>query len=304
MGIDNAGAKFLFAARAAGASFRKTATLGRQDFFPDAGVLQRLLDLREPGRSATRFLAESGHYAEKLFEFLGAEEVVAIDNSAYEGAQVVVDMNAPIDLSLKDRFTAVFDGGCLEHVFNFPQAIRNCMELLAVGGHFIGVTPANNFCGHGFYQFSPELFFRVFSQTNGFAIRAILTMEKERWFRVMDPEQFGGRVELLNNRPTYLFVLAEKIKQREIFMELPQQSDYARQWEKGSRGSEGALAGSKAGRSFFRTILPAGLKETLRPYAANLSIRHRYSCYEAINEQGILRGEFSRKAWHQMAPSA
>ena len=132
--------------------------LGRQDFYPDASVLQKLLDSREAGHSADRFLAESKNYAEKLFEFLGAEEVVAIDNSSYEGAGIVADMNAPINASLKDRFSAIIDGGCLEHVFNFPQAIRNCMEMLSVGGHFIGITPANNFCGHGFYQFSPELY--------------------------------------------------------------------------------------------------------------------------------------------------
>jgi hypothetical protein len=35
------------------------------------------------------------------------------------------------------------------------------------------VTPANNQMGHGFYQFSPELFFRVFSQENGYLLRAL-----------------------------------------------------------------------------------------------------------------------------------
>jgi len=42
-------------------------------------------------------------------------------------------------------YTTVIDGGSLEHVFNFPQAIANCMNMVAVGGHFIGLSPANNF---------------------------------------------------------------------------------------------------------------------------------------------------------------
>ena len=40
--------------------------------------------------------------------------------------------------------------------------------MVKLGGHFIGVYPIDNFCGHGFYQFLPELFFRCFSQENGF----------------------------------------------------------------------------------------------------------------------------------------
>ena len=292
MGIDNAGTKFLFAARAAGAVFRKTATLGRQDFAPDVSVLQNLLDSRERKISAEQFLVESKNYAEKFFEFLGAEDATAIDNSDYEGAQIVADMNFPIDAVLKDRFTAVFDGGCLEHIFNFPQAMRNCMEMLSVGGHFLSVTPANNFCGHGFYQFSPELFFRIFSKLNGFETRAILTKERHAWFRVIDPEKFGGRVELQNNRPTFLFVLARKIETRQIFLQPPQQSDYAKKWEIAAGKEE---APSDLGRPFrdrLRTLLPPKLKEALRPYAANLSIKHRYPCYRKLDEGALLQGDF------------
>ena len=60
-------------------------------------------------------------------------------------------MNEAIPDSLKGKFSCVLDGGTLEHVFNFPQAIKNAMEIVAIGGHFLGVVPANNFSGHGFY---------------------------------------------------------------------------------------------------------------------------------------------------------
>ena len=105
--------------------------LGRQIFPRSHAQLRRLLDLRQTGLSAVEFLADSQSYAEKFLQFLGAEEAVAIDNSAYEGAAIVTDLNAPIDASLKERFSVVLDGGCLEHIFNFPQAIRNCMEMLS-----------------------------------------------------------------------------------------------------------------------------------------------------------------------------
>ncbi len=290
MGLDSDGTRFLFAAKAAGVSFQRTAMLGRQNFFPAVSALQELLDLRQPELSAARFLAESNGYAEKLFESFGAEEIVAIDNSDYEGATVVTDLNAPIPVALKNRFTAIVDGGCLEHVFNFPQAIRNCMEMLRVGGHFLGISPANNFCGHGFYQFSPELYFRIFSRSNGFSVSAILTKEKERWYRIIDPEDFGGRVELQNNRAAYLFVLATKIEEREVFEQVPQQSDYAQKWEAHAIAHPTAKTASGAR---LGALLPAKLKEALRPFAANISIRRRYACYQEIDEQTLLQGEFA-----------
>ncbi len=296
MGLDSDGTKFLFAAHAAGVSFRKTAMLGRQDFFPEIAQLQSLLDLRGAKLSAHSFLANSEGYAEKWFEFLGADEVTAIDNSDYEGAGIVSDLNAPLDPNLKGRYTAVLDGGCLEHVFNFPQAIKNCMEMLEVGGHFIAISPANNFCGHGFYQFSPELFFRVFTEANGFENPVVLTKEKSTWLRVSDPEEFGGRVEMQNNRPTYLFVLARKMATGEILLQPPQQSDYARQWENSGRQAHDTE--QRPGRPLaakLRSSFPVRWKETLRPLAANVSIERRYECYRPLDEAALLRGEFNRQ---------
>ena len=95
-------------------------------------------------------LRRGAQFAEPFFHYLGAGEIVLLDASDFEGANVVQDMNWPIEQGLKGRFDAVFDGGTLEHIFNFPTAMTNCMEMVRLGGHFIGCSPANNFCGHGF----------------------------------------------------------------------------------------------------------------------------------------------------------
>ena len=63
----------------------------------------------------------------------------------------------------------VVDGGTLEHVFDYPTALRNAMRMVRVGGHLILNAPVNNFPGHGFYQISPELFFRCFHDNSAFA---------------------------------------------------------------------------------------------------------------------------------------
>jgi hypothetical protein len=91
----------------------------------------------------------------------------------------------------------VFDGGTLEHVFNFPTTIAGCLSLPKVGGHHIMTSPANNQMGHGFYQFSPDLFYRVFSPENGYELRALFlapTYSEGQWFAINDPAKVGARV--------------------------------------------------------------------------------------------------------------
>src|SRR5262249_26462815 len=152
--------------------------------------------------------------------------------SSFEGASVIHDINLPIPDELKGRFSVVIDGGTLEHVFNFPQALKNAMEMVAVHGHFLAVTPSNNWMGHGFYQFSPELFFRAFSDENGFKIENMFICGwlRGRWYRVSDPKVIGQRVELINNYPMFLLVQAKRLYKADIFATAPQQSDYVASW--------------------------------------------------------------------------
>ena len=49
--------------------------------------------------------------------------------------------------------------------------------MLMLGGHFILVTPANNWFGHGFYQFGPDLFYQVFNSDNGFCVKEMVVTE-------------------------------------------------------------------------------------------------------------------------------
>src|SRR5471030_3210286 len=200
MGIDRHFAEFLLIARDKGVNFDRVATLGRLNLFVDYRSLETLF--REHGIPAKdedirAVRTGSGGYSETFLQYLGAKECISIDASSYENASVVHDMNRPIGDDLKKKFSVVIDGGTLEHVFNFPVAIQNCMEMLKVGGHFFTHTMANNFMGHGFYQFSPELFYRVFSPENGFRMHRAVMFEsrigKPRWYEAADPQQVGER---------------------------------------------------------------------------------------------------------------
>src|SRR5207248_1444799 len=97
---------------------------------------------------------------------------------------------------------------------NVYQALKNCMEMVAVGGHFTQVNAANNFMGHGFWQFSPEMIFRAFSPANGYEIVVVLLHEVVpggSWYVVTDPEEVKTRVESCNMLPTYILTVARRI---------------------------------------------------------------------------------------------
>ena len=109
-----------------------------------------------------------------------------------------------------------------------PVAFKNCLEMVAEGGHFIAVAPANNQFGHGFFQFSPEMFYRVFNKANGFEVEEMIAVEygpRHRWYRVADPVKTRARVTLVNSYVLNLFVRARRTRIVPIFEKIPQQSD-------------------------------------------------------------------------------
>ena len=235
MGIDIETARFLLTRRRAGTRFDRCVTLGRQHCFLSNKETRGLL--REfgllPQDFPNLFPEAYPRYAEPFWQMLGAKVLETIDASDFEGATRVHDMNQSVPAAWKEAHDVVCDIGTLEHVFNFPAAMRNCLEMVKLGGHFFAQTPANNYFGHGFYQFSPELFFRVLSPANGFQMQHCVAVEygvRRRWFAVTDPEAIRARVTLINAAPVVLFVWAKRVEIVPLFRTTPQQSDYASAW--------------------------------------------------------------------------
>jgi len=281
MGIQTSGAEFLMYARNQGVLFGDTLTLGKQNLFVSPIRLERLL--KKHGLLSERYrqdtvpaLTDQPRYmVDPLLSYLGASSVSAMDHSTYEGANVIHDLNQPIPENLRNRFDFIVDGGLLEHVFHFPNAIRNCMEMVRVGGHLCIMTVANNYFGHGFYQFSPELFYRIFTSANGFRVTTMFATTEDvgvssvlgidylpeyrgGWYSVADPEVIRERVLLVNSMPTGLLILAQRTHETPIFASTPLQSDYVTQWA----GDQGQQASTPAIR---RSSLYAWLKRTITP---------------------------------------
>lgn len=232
MGVDPQVLRFLNLSRRRGVSFRSTMMIGRQNY--NHLIAEDLS--KEFGFTSADSLDLLNHkYIEPLLKRFGAESIESMDNSEYEGASVIHDLNRPVPEHLKGVFSCVLDGGAIEHVFHFPQAIANLMEMTAVHGHLLEITAANNFMGHGFYQFSPELFFRVLSHENGFRVDDLFLCETDRdspLYRITDPRALHHRLELVNYTPTYLMVIAQRIECKEVLRSFPQQSDYVEVWSK------------------------------------------------------------------------
>ncbi len=234
MGLDINGAQLMVAAHKRGAQFDEVLTLGRQSLNVYPRRMAQLL--RKHGLPDKKFL-EAGPecaFVEPFFEALGAKHVSALDFSDFEGAQFIHDLNQPVGASLKERFDVVYDGGTLEHIFNFPVALRNSMELLREGGRLFIHNCANNLCGHGFYQFSPELFYRALNAENGFVVERMIIHRVGpygNWYDVSDPDAIRERVELITFTPMHLLVQAKRTTVKEIFAQMPQQSDYTAMWQ-------------------------------------------------------------------------
>ena len=297
MGIDAKAAAFLFGAKAAGIDYTYSLMIGRQFFAPDRRDLAHMLQRQGLKISASELLEQCGGWAEAFFRLLGAQTVDSMDASAFEGASIVHDLNHPVDPSLNARFSMIFDGGTLEHVFHFPQAIQNCMNMLSVGGSFIQVAPANNFMGHGFYQFSPELLYQVFSSGNGFRIVVMLLQEDVRGGRsyvVASPSLVGKRVQLTNRLPTYVCTIARRETIAPVFAALPNQADYAEAWKAGQsapayRSRRGAFVA--AARSALR-FFPRGSERLIRTLYSR-GFRAQPDCFRPIHADQILLGQFT-----------
>jgi SAM-dependent methyltransferase len=105
---------------------------------------------------------ENNTNAQAVFTLLGADKVYACDYSDYENPDFTFDLNYPVGEEYKEKFDVIFDSGTLEHVFDVPAALKNINYMLKKGGRMIIFSPSSNSIDHGFYSFSPTLFFDYF----------------------------------------------------------------------------------------------------------------------------------------------
>ena len=266
MGIDNTAARMLLLLRnIPDINFQKVVTLGHQRSYITSNLQNRIS--KELGISIDSL---SQDYSDGFMEAIGVQTLEILDVSDYENATIIHDLNTPIPDSLREKFTIVVDIGTSEHVFNVTQSLENLRNLCRSQGHVLMVNPANNWLGHGFYQFSPELFFRAFNNEFGFEVKSLYLIKKrifrETWYKLNDPKNVGRRGTIQTNKRCYIAVIASK-SMPTTTVASPQQSDYVSAW--------GEQKVSKLGSIYLR--MPRTVKSILdlTIIAIRMRIRNR-----------------------------
>jgi SAM-dependent methyltransferase len=201
-----------------------------------------------------------------FFRLLGLAEVQALDCSNFEGAEIVHDLNLPVPAGLHDRFDLIVDGGTLEHVFDIRQSLTNVARMLRGGGRIIHFSPASNWVNHGFYQFSPTLFYDYyvangFAELRGFLVEHnIYLLESAPW----DFYEVGLEGKVASRHGLLTVFVAEKTLHSTVD-KVPLQSHYTQLYGSAGRGSVDRQIGPLRGLiRRLKAIRPDSLKRLVR----------------------------------------
>jgi SAM-dependent methyltransferase len=253
-------------------------TIGKQDVFATTRDLRKWageMDFELKGAVA---MPEKGFIADRaLFPSLGFDSIASMDCSDYEHCTIVHDLNKDVPGELHNRYDVVLDSGTSEHIFNFPKVLENYHKMLKVGGRMIHGLPSSNHVDHGFYMFSPTIFYDYYSANNWKIVEPLFF----RYYRqhttklwkiyhytpgCLDSYSFGG----LRGMYGIFFIVK---KTRESTFNAPvQQNSYIRTWSEDNRPGPGGTT-KKSGLRTVATHLPEGLKDALRPLYHRLAAR-------------------------------
>lgn len=225
MGIDLQAIRLLTENKNIGNSLGNVLTLGRQGL----SLSHKAKKVAIKNYNVDKMLLGNKWCEDLLLKHFGAKSVTSIDFSDFEGASIIHDMNVPINI--KRKFDTVLDFGTSEHIFNVKTVYENIKLLCKQGGVIIHLVPANNFCGHGFYQFSPMFYKSVYAVDHGYDIKSMylsrMSTDKD-WFKVSFAN-INDRFVFYNNYPTTLMLTVSKISSKSR-SERIQQPDYENRW--------------------------------------------------------------------------
>ena len=204
-------------------------TLGRQQIHIECKDINNSLNKYNFSHLVDKF--NYYDFSENLFrQLLNGDCVDSIDNSKYEDASIIYNLNLPYNPSKKYQY--IYDGGTIEHIFNIPQVIENVINMLDIDGLFVSVTCNNNFSGHGMYQFSPEFFLSSLNKKYGMEIEAIYIGRVHtcfnEWIDVNDYKDGRNCSKFDTNEPVYILTIARKISdnRENLILNIPHQYSY------------------------------------------------------------------------------
>ena len=244
-------------------NFGKVLTVGRQEIILESHE-KKLFGIDDSQFNDQKYIDKI------LLKQFSSLSVDSVDFSDFEKATIIADLNKPMEK--KNLFDTIIDFGTSEHVFNIAQCLQNIANLCKKDGIILHSLPANNNCGHGFWQFSPELFFSLYNKENGFSDTEIFLFNSINKYNIwkIKKQPMGNRLELSSDIPLFLLVKTKKIK--EITSQNVNQSDYQFLWNKnvineGKRKTKISKIWKKIKMSlkkfFLKKLLPKKLGEKI-----------------------------------------
>lgn len=220
----------------------KILQLGRQTTYVDLNKIRQIssqfgIEIQENTLIGSSEEAKGPVSDGTLFQSLGFNSVESMDYSDYESPTHVHDLNLPVPGKFHEQYDAIFDGGTLEHVFNFSESLKNVFRLLKVGGIVIHASPSSNHVDHGFYMFSPTIFYDYYL-SNGFEIIKSYIFEYERRHDAKPWLIYDYRPDLIQNlsfggwgdgKLLGIWFVARKLESSSCDV-IPQQGYYLEAW--------------------------------------------------------------------------
>ena len=143
--------------------------IGRQTIHLSLHEFQELLSSHEVrAKAGTEFSIDTstlgGAHKDRItdtsfFKALGADDVLALDVSAYEGADIIHNLDTPIPAELDGKFDLVFNGSVLDNTFDPAMGLKNISRMIATNGRVIHFEHASNAVNDAYLQFGPNWFF-------------------------------------------------------------------------------------------------------------------------------------------------
>lgn len=144
-----------------------------------------------------------------FFRMLGFNKVDSLDYFSEDNPTYIHDLNEPIISELHNQYDLVYDGGTMEHCFNIKEILSNIVKMLKAGGTIVHVVPLSGWIDHGFYQFSPTLFYDFYG-ANGFTkMKAIVQIQGWRSYCIDYDQSLIAALHMIKE-PTLVFFIAEQ----------------------------------------------------------------------------------------------
>jgi len=92
-----------------------------------------------PRLDATTFAGKGRDFIEDIsfFELFSDITFRTLDVTDYEGAEIIHDMHVPVPDSLENNFDFIWNGSCLDNMFDPAMAMRSTGRMLRPGGRVI-----------------------------------------------------------------------------------------------------------------------------------------------------------------------